>query len=60
MVATNTPIPAILTYKGVKFDKKITPVEPIPVLHNNNNNRSKNEQKKKHDKTPAAILRIYK
>ena len=53
-------VPIILTYKGVKFDKKITPVEPIPILHNNNNNRNMNEQKKKHDKAPAALLRIHK
>lgn len=60
MVITNTPIPAILIYKGVKLDKKITPIEPIPVLHNNNNNRSTNEQKKNDVKTAAAILRIHK
>ena len=53
-------VPIILTYKGVKFDKKITPVERIPILHNNNKNKDTNEQKKKHDKAPAALLRIHK
>jgi hypothetical protein len=36
-------VPIILTYKGVKFDKKITPVERIPILHNNNKNNDSNK-----------------
>jgi hypothetical protein len=51
-------LPAILAYKGVPLDKRVNPVEKIPVLNNNNNNRSFNEQKKNDDKATAAILRI--
>ena len=51
-------IPALLNYKGVRLDKKVTPVEKIPRLLNDNNNRSFNEQKKNVVKTAAVILRI--
>lgn len=53
-------LPAILAYKGVPLDKRVNPVEKIPVLNNNNNhnNRSFNEQKKNDVKTTAVILRI--
>jgi hypothetical protein len=55
-------IPALLNYKGVKLDKKVTPVEKIPRLlnDNNNNNRSFNEQKKRNVQTTAVILRTSK
>jgi hypothetical protein len=51
-------LPVLLTYKGVKFDKKIAPVVKAQKISNNNNNRSLNEQKKRNVKTTAAILRI--
>jgi hypothetical protein len=54
-------LPAILTYKGVKFDNKVAPVVKAQKTSNdNNNNRSLNEQKKNDVKTTAAILRISK
>ena len=50
--------PAILTYKGVKFDNKVAPVVKAQNLSDNNNNRDYNEQKKRNVQTTAAILRI--
>ena len=58
MVINN--IPAILIYKGVKFDNKIAPVVKAQNLSDNNNNRDYNEQKKRNVQTTAAILRISK
>jgi len=51
-------LPALLIYKGVKFDKKIAPVVKAQNLSDNNNNRDYNEQKKRNVQTTAAILRI--
>jgi predicted DNA-binding WGR domain protein len=53
-------LPVLLTYKGVKFDKKIAPVVKAQNLTDNNNNRGYNEQKKRNVQTTAAILRISK
>ena len=53
-------LPAILTYKGVKFDNKVAPVVKAQNLSDNNNNRDYNEQKKRNVQTTAAILRISK
>jgi hypothetical protein len=59
MVINNLPV--LLINKGVKFDKKITPVVPAQKLSNdNNNNRRMYEQKKRNVQTTAAILRISK
>jgi hypothetical protein len=51
-------LPVLLTYKGVKFDKKIAPVVKTQKLSDDNNNRRPNEQKKRNVQTTAAILRI--
>ena len=53
-------LPVLLTYKGVKFDKKIAPVVKAQNLTDNNNNRGYNEQKKRNVQATAAILRISK
>jgi hypothetical protein len=53
-------LPVLLTYKGVKFDKKIAPVVKAQNLSDNNNNRDYNEQKKRNVQTTAAILRVSK
>jgi hypothetical protein len=53
-------LPALLIYKGVKFDKKIAPVVKAQNLSDNNNNRDYNEQKKRNVQTTAAILRVSK
>jgi hypothetical protein len=58
MVVNN--LPALLIYKGVKLEKKVTPVVKTQKLSNDNNNRRPNEQKERNDKAPAAILRISK
>jgi hypothetical protein len=53
-------LPALLTYKGVKFDKKIAPVVKTQKLSNNKNNRRTDEQEKRNVQTAAALLRISK
>lgn len=61
MVINN--LPALLIYKGVKLEQKVTPVENIPRLLNDNNNnkdRSFDEQKKRNVQTTAVVLRISK
>jgi len=56
MVVNN--LPALLIYKGVKLEQKVTPIVNTQKLSNDNNNRRTNEQKERNDKTPAVILRI--
>ena len=53
-------LPVLLTYKGVKFDKKIAPVVKAQNLTDNNNNKGYNEQKKRNVQATAVILRISK
>jgi hypothetical protein len=58
MVVNN--LPALLIYKGVKLEKKVTPIVNTQKLSNNTNNRRPDEQKERNDKATAAILRISK
>jgi len=58
MVVNN--LPALLIYKGVKLEKKVTPIVNTQKLSNNTNNRRPDEQKERNVKAPAAILRISK
>jgi len=52
-------VPALLIYKGVKLEKKVTPVVKAQnVSKYNKNNRRPDEQKKNDVKTTAVILRI--
>ena len=59
MVVNNLPV--LLIYKGVKLEKKVTPVVKTQKESNyNKNNRRPDEQKKNDVQATAAILRISK
>jgi hypothetical protein len=57
MVVNN--LPALLIYKGVKLEHKVTPVVKTQKDSKyNKNNRRPDEQKKRNVKATAAVLRI--